>query len=209
METKRNTDKITLTDRQRRWLTSHYKHTKNDVIMAKFGWSHFTLHRFARELGLTKTRQFMHKMQTNATEAAKVAVANESPEQKERRRQQANQNRNPDRCFKKGVYALANKTTEERKQIDAKRRESWMQTRRADETRLNWGLPMQTKFRYARHADPAKNKRLMHLRSYMKNRLGYVFTQRSGMAAQVTPDTRRSEKCEAQAVKLGMIIKII
>lgn len=204
--TKRNTEKITLTDRQQRWLVAHFKHTKNDEIMAKLGLSHSTLHRFARELGLKKTRQFMAKMQANASAAGAEAIANETPEQKERRRQQANQNRNPDRSFKAGRYALENKTAKERAAINEKRRKSWLKTRKEDEMRLNWGLPLQTKFRFARHTDPKKNRRLMCIRNYFKTR-GYIFTQRSGMIAYYTAETKRSAKVEAEATKLGMLIR--
>lgn len=127
-----------LTDRQTAWLIRHFKHTKNDEICAKLGISASYLHRLARLHGLTKTRQFMRKMQLAASLAGAIAIANEDDEAKERRRQQANKNRNPDRCFKVGRYALEGKTAEERAAINEKRRQSWLKTRRDDEIRLNW-----------------------------------------------------------------------
>lgn len=63
--------KIVLTPENERWLIAHFKHTKNDVIMARLGLSHSTLHRIVRELGLKKTRQFMKKMQAAAASKAK------------------------------------------------------------------------------------------------------------------------------------------
>lgn len=201
------TEKIVLTAAQTSWLQKHFKHTKNEEICKKLNLSHSTLHRIARELGLKKTRQFMAKMQLAASTAGKAAIAAEDEAAKERRRQQANQNRNPERCFKKGEWSLSSKTPKRLSIINAKRKASWRKTRDADEVRLNWGLPTQTKFRYRRHPDPEKNKQLCELRSYLK-RKGYEIPGKAGMAVFVTRETRRSEKMEIKAKKLGMIIKI-
>ena len=199
-------EKIVLTDAQTKWLQKHFKHTKNDVIRERLGLSHSTLHRIARELGLKKTRQFMAKMQMAASMAGKAAIEAEDEAAKERRRQQANANRNPERCFKKGKWSLAKCPPEKLSIINAKRAASWLKTRRADEVRLNWGLPTQTKFHFRRHLDPDKNKKLCSLRNYLK-RKGYEIPGRAGMAVYVTRETRRSAKMESKAKKLGMIIK--
>jgi hypothetical protein len=200
-------EKITLSEPQIKWLKKHFKHTKNDVIRERLGLSHSTLHRIARELGLKKTRQFMAKMQMAASMAGKAAIAAEDEAAKERRRQQANANRNPERCFKKGKWSLSGKTSAQLAVINAKRKASWRKTRDADEVRLNWGLPTQTKFHFRRHLDPDKNKKLCSLRNYLK-RKGYEIPGRAGMAVYVTRETRRSAKMESKAEKLGMIIKI-
>ena len=200
-------EKIVLTDAQTKWLQKHFKHTKNDVIRERLGLSHSTLHRIARELGLKKTRQFMAKMQMAASMAGKAAIEAEDEAAKERRRQQANQNRNPERCFKEGEWSLSKKTPAQLAVINAKRKASWRKTRDADEVRLNWGLPTQTKFHFRRHPDPIKNKQLCSLRNYLK-RKGYEIPGRAGMAVYVTRETRRSAKMESKAEKLGMIIKI-
>ena len=195
-----------LTERQTKWLTAHYKHTKNAEIAARLGISESYLHRVARSLGLKKTKQFMRKTQANATAHAQVAMANETPEQKERRRQQANQNRNPDRCFKPGIYALGCKTAEELAKIDAKRAATWRKTRQDDEMRLNWYGEQQTKFHYRRHPDPEKNRRLTKLRHYFR-KIGYDIPSRSGMVAYFDDETKRTPKLEAEARNLGMIIR--
>ena len=59
-----------LTEKELAWVIRHYKHTKNDVIMERFRISHSSLHRIAREHGLTKSRQFMKKTQDEAQVAA-------------------------------------------------------------------------------------------------------------------------------------------
>lgn len=198
---------MTLTDKQTQWLVRHFKHTKNDDIIARLRISASYLHRLARQLGLKKTRQFMRKTQANAVVHAQAAIAAEDDEAKERRRQQANQNRNPDRCFKPGEYPLAKKTPEERKKINAKRAASWMQTRRADETRLNWGLPQETNFHFARDPDPDKNQAIIKLRCYLRNCRGYDIPGKAGMVIFITAETKRSPKMELRAQKLGMIIR--
>lgn len=197
-----------LTDRQTAWLIRHFKHTKNDDICAKLGISTSYLHRLAREYGLTKTRQFMRKMQLAASRAGVIAIANEDDEAKERRRQQANKNRNPDRCFKAGRYALGNKTAEERAAINEKRRQSWLKTRMDDEIRLNWGYERKTRFRYRRLQDPEKNRKAVLLRSYMR-RIGYAIEERGGMVVLVTPETKRSQYCEEKAIKLGFRVRLM
>ncbi len=200
-------EKIVLPDVQIKWLKKHFKHTKNDVIRERLGLSHSTLHRIARELGLKKTPQFMKKMQLAASAAGKAAIDAEDEAAKERRRQQANANRNPERCFKKGEWSLAKCPPEKLSVINAKRAASWRKTRQADEARLNWGLPTQTKFHFRRHPDPDKNRKLCGLRNYLK-RKGYEIPGRAGMAVYVTRETRRSAKMETKAKKLGMIIKL-
>lgn len=201
------TEKIILSEPQLKWLQKHFKHTKNDVICERLGLSHSTLHRIARELGLKKTPQFMKKTQLAASAAGKAAIDAEDEAAKERRRQQANQNRNPERCFKKGEWSLAKKTPSQLATINAKRKKTWMETRKADEVRLNWGFLTQTKFRYRRHPDPDKNRQLCQLKNYLK-RKGYDIPGKAGMAVFVTRETRRSAKMESKAKKLGMIIKI-
>lgn len=200
-------EKIVLPDVQIKWLKKHFKHTKNDAIRERLGLSHSTLHRIARELGLKKTPQFMKKMQLAASAAGKAAIDAEDEAAKERRRQQANANRNPERCFKKGEWPLAKCPPEKLSVINAKRAAAWLKTRQADEARLNWGLPTQTKFHFRRHPDPDKNRKLCGLRNYLK-RKGYEIPGRAGMMVFVTRETRRSAKMESKAEKLGMIIKI-
>ena len=192
-----------INERQVLWLKKHFKHTKNDEICAKLGISTSYLHHLARQYGLKKSKQFMKKAQLNASAIGAEVVRNETGEAKARRSEIARQNAKLGH-FKPGVWALRNKTAEEIAEITRKKAASWKATRQADETRLDWGLPTQTKFRFARHR--YKNKRLCQLRGYMR-KIGYHIPDKAGMKAYVTVDTKRSAKCEAEAIKLGMIIK--
>lgn len=200
----KKTEKIEITERQMRWLLAHYKHTKNDAICERLGCSLSWLHRMAREHGLKKTKQFMRTTQAAAAAAAQVAIANETEEQKERRRQQARQNAKV--FFKPGVNPHAGKTAAELAEMQRKRLKTWKERRAADEVRLNWGYPQETKFRYRRHPDKEKNRQLIYLRWYMRQK-GYEIPGRSGMAAHITEATQRSAQCEATARRLGMVIR--
>lgn len=63
--------KITLTEKQENWLKKHFLHTKNAEIAQKLGISETAVHRFARALGLKKSRQYMVKCQRETADAAK------------------------------------------------------------------------------------------------------------------------------------------
>ena len=205
MERPYKTAKITLTPQQTAWLIAHYKHTKNEVICAKLSITLSTMQRIKRDLGLSKSRQFMRKMQADATAAAQEVMANETDEQKERRRQQARDNGAKTR-FKPREYALRNKSPEELADIHRRKAATWRETRRKDEIRLNWGYDQQTRFHFARVKDRDLNRQLCGLRYYLR-KCGYEIPQRSGMVAYITASTTRTAKCESRAKQLGMIFR--
>lgn len=62
-----------MTEVQKEYLRKHFKNTKNDTLMERLNISHSKLHRFARQEGLKKTKQFMRKMQANASKKAREA----------------------------------------------------------------------------------------------------------------------------------------
>lgn len=139
--------KIVLTPKDARWLIAHFKHTKNDVIMARLGLSHSTLHRIAREFGLKKTRQFMKKTQAAATAKAKEvcvrtgrydALKGTQPPKSEQNR------------FRKGESVRFRMPPKRVAEMDRKRRESWEQTRARDRARFTFGFEQKTKFRFVK-----------------------------------------------------------
>lgn len=194
-----------LSDEEKKWFVNHFEHTKNAVICAKLGIKLTTMHRLKRELGLKKTKAFMRKTQLEATTAARIAVLNETADKKQRRQENARRNNQKAR-FKKGVWALRNKTSSELEEISKKRVASWEKSRQADEMRLNWGIETKHHFRFAKVLDPKKQKILLNLR-YNMRRLGYVFPKIGSMVAYYNEETKRSSRREATAAKLGMLIK--
>lgn len=54
--------KYVLTEEQRQWLIRWFPEEQNGVLMEISGITHSTLHRFARELGLKKSKKGMHRI---------------------------------------------------------------------------------------------------------------------------------------------------
>ena len=179
-------NKIVMTPKQEAWMRKHFKNTPNDEILAKFGWSHSTMHRFARQLGLTKTKRYMKKCQAHTTACAKASHLRNGtyppkgyiiPRSEEFR-------------FKPG-----HKETEahKRKRV-AKATETMRQIRKEERARINWGFPQQTKLRLI--AAP----RRVACQRYRLRKMGYI-VERGSMVAYYTEDTRRCPVLEAR--KMG------
>lgn len=92
------TNKIYLTPEQEAWMIKHYKHTPNEEICKRFGISLSTMQRIKRELGLSKSRQFMQKCQANASEKAKESHLRNGTYPPKGYRVPGSENN----CFKKG-----------------------------------------------------------------------------------------------------------
>lgn len=197
--------KKVLTPQEEAWFKKHFKHTKNEVVMSKLGVSMSSLHRLARLYGLKKTKQFMSKMQAAAMEAAAVAIQNETPEQKERRRQIAIQNSKKG-CFKKGEYRLGKLSPERLAEIRKKQHETWRKSRENDIARCHLGLERKAKFRLPKDFNPKRQKQLISIR-YGLRKKGYSIPKQGGMAVYITADTIRSEKIEINAKKLGIVFR--
>lgn len=184
------TDKIALTPEQERWLVAHFRHTKNDDIMERLGISHSTLHRKARELGLTKTRQFMRKVQREAADKAKASHLRNGtyppkgyiiPRSEEFR-------------FKAGVTPVERLGKRgERKRIE-RSAESRRKTFREERARALFGVPRKTGLRVVREPRGKTCQRW-----YLKKR-GYILDERE-LIAYWTEDTRRATILEGKPRK--------
>ena len=179
------TDRITLTPEQERWLVKHFKHTRNEEIGERLGISQSSLHRFARELGLTKTRQFMRKVQRNAADKAKEShLRNGTYPPKGYRIP-----RSEEFQFKAGVTPVERLgKRRERKRIE-KSAESLRKTRREEKARMLFGVPRKT-----RVGKEPRGKTCQ--RWYLKKR-GYILDERE-LIAYWTEDTRRATILEGK-----------
>jgi len=195
-----------LSDNDIKWICDNFAETKNDVIAEKMNISVTTLHRIARHYGLKKTTDFMKQMQANAAAKGGEKIRSETGEAKQRRADIARNNANPDRMFKKGVYALGGKSPEEINRINEKRVKTWNETRRKEISRVCLGLDQKTNFWLPKDFNPAKQKKIISYRLILRRR-GYVITKRGGMAAEITAQTNRSEITEANARKLGFVFR--
>ena len=185
MERNGKTKKIELSEKERKWMERHFKHTKNADIAKKFGISESSMHRIAREMGLTKTRYFMKACQSDASAAAKVSnLANGTyppkgfiiPRSEEFR-------------FKKGEtprQRLGKKRDLERIQKSAQSRKATWQKEKA---RVYFGLPQKTKMKVVK-----SSRERVQLRWYLKSR-GYVLDENERVAYW-TDTTLRATRLE-------------
>ena len=177
--------KVIMTPEQERWMVTHFKHTKNDEIMERFGWSHSALHRFARKLGLTKTKQFMKKVQANTAAKAKESHLRNGtyppkgyiiP-------------RSEEFWFKKGETGVQRLGKRKERQRIERSAESLRRTRREEKAKALFGLPRRTKLRVV------KRPHYVACQRYYLRKLGYVIPW-GGFTAYYGPDTQRSEEYE-------------
>lgn len=139
--------KIILAPEQNKWLIAHFKHTKNDEIMARLGLTHSTLHRIVRELGLTKSRQFMKKCQLNAAQRGREVCIATGRYAALKGKRPPNSDAN---CFKKGQSNRDRLSPKRYKEMNEKRRQTWLQTRAKDKARFTFGFEQKTKFRFVK-----------------------------------------------------------
>lgn len=165
--------KIVLAPDQEKWLIAHFKHTKNEEIMARLGLTHSTLHRIARDLGLKKTRQFIKKCQLNAAQMGREAciVSGRYAALKGKRPPNGDAN-----CFKKGQSNRDRFSPKRYKEINEKRRQTWLQTRAKDRARFTFGFEQKTKFRFVKQPKSKVSYRYnMKKKGYIVDRAHNVF----------------------------------
>jgi len=185
-----------LTPEQEKWITAHFKNTKNDTIMQKLNISQSSLHRFARETGLKKTKQFQKKCQlAAAAKAHQVNIANNWPPKgyiiprSEQNRFQAGQSPVQRMGKKKNKIRIERMVKTRNKTIAAEKR------------RVLFGFDQKTKLKVVA-ATHAKNG----FRHLLKKR-GYV-VERAAYTIYYTETTNRNPKTETTATKThGLTIK--
>ena len=179
--------KITLTQKQEKWLKKHFLHTKNAEIAEKLGISESAVHRFARALGLKKSRQYMAKCQRETADAAKKS-------------HRLNGTYPPKGYKIPGSEKYQFKPGETcRDRIGAKREaerirksvEKRKQTYKNERARDVWGFEQRTKLRVIKQPQ-AK----IQLRYYLK-KCGYI-VDNVARIAYYTDTTKRGKRIEAK-----------
>lgn len=179
--------KITLTEKQEKWLKTHFLHTKNAEIAEKLGISETSVHRIVRVLGLKKSPQFMAKCMRATVEAAKQSHIKNG-------------------TYPPKGYAIPNRektqfkpgeTTRDR--IGAKREavriqksaEAMRQLRKKEKARVLFGLEQRTRLKVVRVPQGK-----ISLRCYLK-KLGYILDEAERIA-YYTDTTTRGKRIEAK-----------
>lgn len=182
-----------ITETQREYLIANFPNTKNQECADALGVSLRTTIRMARQLGLVKTAEFIKAMQRNAAEhSARVNRALGGNKGTANLLKYGKAYR-----FKKGQYSLADKSEEELADIYRRIGESRKKTIKAEQRRVLFGLDQKTKLRVVQCG---RDK--VSLRTNLRKH-GYIIGRASNEAT-ITAGTRRSEKMEKRAEKLGI-----
>ena len=195
----------TLTEDEVKWVVQHYKHTKNEDILRKFGVGECQLHRLARRYGLKKSRQFLKKVRSEnyvISEIVRQEYGLDSQRAENARRQWAERKASglPHNVgFKKGE---SNKTRfgEERfAEMIAKARASRNETIRKDKMRIRWGLPQKSKLKLV----SGGSKRSSY--KYLFKKRNYI-VEYGSTDIYYDEQTDRSATMEANAHKYGLTV---
>lgn len=191
---KRDCTKIVLTDEQQQWLRDHFATTLNKDCAAHLGISESSVHRWARQLGLTKDPDWFHALVLDRCRM--MAAANRGPGNHGKknlliygqphrfRKGQTNRERYGDENERRRIQRAA-----------ATRRE----TIRKERMRVRWGLPQQTKLRVF------GNRKATQIR-YCLKKAGYILLGRCAWEACYTADTHRIPSLEQSAQQNGIKI---
>lgn len=187
-----STKKIRLTPREEKWLTNHYKHTRNIECAERLGISLRTVVRIARALGLSKSRQFILKCQRETAAAAKQShLRNGTYPPKGFRIPKSDVGQ-----FKPGVTSrerLGAKREAERIRKSAESRRATVSKERA---RIVWGFDQRTKLKLTTNPKKIQYRYALRKRGYQ--------IERGGSEAYIVAGTNRSPKVEAIARKHGI-----
>lgn len=177
---------VNIDDNAKRWIIKHYIHTKNQEIKDRFGLTDGWLHRFARENGLKKSTQFIHKCQRDAAEAAKAShIKNGTYPPKGYGI--PGKSANPIQKYIRG------ETKKQKTERVAKMTETMRSIRRSERIRMYTGQPRKTKLILKLTPDTRKRISLRHnLRE-----LGYI-VPRGSDTAYYDENTRRSATIEGR-----------
>lgn len=182
-----------ISEKELAWIIRHYKHTRNDEIMEKFGVSHSSLHRIAREHGLTKSSQFMKKTQDAAQKAAAESHKRNGTYPPKGFRIPNSPH------FKPGVSNRDRLTPKRYAESQEKRRASWRKTYDSDKRRtLVWGFEQRTKFRFVKQPQSKINCR------YNLRKRGYVESPDDHNLYFYLNEEMRRPRIESNARKFGI-----
>ena len=191
---KRDCTKIVLTDEQQQWLRDNYATTLNKDCAAHLGISESSVHRWARQLGLTKDPDWFHALVMERVRM--MAAVNRGSGNHGKKNLHLGE---PHR-FRKGQTNRERFGEEnERRRIQraaATRRE----TIRKERMRIRWGLPQETKLRVI------SNPQARYARYALKSR-GYIIPGRGSMEAYWDENTTRSAIVENNAAQVGIKVK--
>ena len=188
-----------------KWLKEHYADMKNEEICRELGISQSTMHRFARQYRLKKSKAFMASLAHDGWKAAKAkgTATNYEANRIGAKRYWAHCKANgiPHCGFKTGE-SNADRFGEERwAQIKAKAHAKRCKTIARDKRRVELGLEPLTGL--VRSVKMSREE--IQLRNYMKKRYGYI-VRRGDAVIRYDDQTQRFEGVEEHAKRLGWVV---
>lgn len=189
------TDGKNLSEKELKWFEKHFKHTRNEDIMKKLSITHSTLHRYARELGLTKSKAFMKATQEYASKKAA-----ESHEKNGTYPPKGYQIPNSNR-FKKGEGVWVHFNKKQKKEHVAKCRAGLVATIAREKRRVLYGFEQETKLRVVAAPRPKSN-----LKCNMRKKYGYI-VERGKDVIYYDSNTVRKPEIEKKAIGFGFEIR--
>lgn len=192
---KRDCTKIVLTDEQQQWLRDNYATTLNKDCAAHLGISESSVHRWARQLGLTKDPDWFHALVIDRCHM--MARLNRGPGNHGKKNLLIYGQ--PHR-FRKGQTNIQRHGEEKERQRIAKAAATRRETIRKERQRIRWGLPQETKLRVI------SNRKATEARYALKRR-GYIIPGRGSMEAYWDENTTRSTVVENNAAKVGIKVQ--
>lgn len=191
---KRDCTKIVLTDEQQQWLRDNFATTLNKDCAAHLGISESSVHRWARQLGLTKDPDWFHALVLDRCRM--MAAVNRGPGNHGKKNLLIYGQ--PHR-FRKGQTNRERYGEEKERQRIAKAAAARRETIRKERQRIRWGLPQETKLRVI------SNRKATYIRHSLK-RAGYILQGRCAWEACYTADTHRIPSLEQSARQNGITI---
>lgn len=200
-----------LKEREVQWIIRHFKHTKNEDIMRKYGIGESQLHRVARKYGLKKSRPFTKKAQMNATMAAHEACKEYGIYEETARRMKekmlgmsARGERIPG-SFMPGVNNLMRLGPKRNRERIEKSRQKRNETIRKERIRIHWGLPQKTKMHLTYDGTNERSRKKSIHRSLFRKH-GYIVDYGDD-TVYYDDDTLRHHKMEANDHLWGLKIE--
>ncbi len=189
--------KFNFTEQQVQYLVANFADTKNAELAARLGCGESTVHRLARQLGLTKSREYMVRCNRNSLEACWLANKGEGNHGKNNLIIYGARYR-----FKKGERPIdrigAEGEARRLEKVRAKRNELI----RRERLRIKWGLPQLSKIKLVLDE---KAGQLQRMSRYALKQKGYIVT-RGAKVIYYDGSTQRSAIVERNARKKGLTI---
>lgn len=200
-----------LTDEQREWLCRWFPEEENNRLVAASGMSHSTLHRFARELGLTKSEEGIRRIRKrHGARIKKLCEKNgyydslrgKPPSEACLRGTAQMWQDIRDGKREHPIRVLKRKSPGKYRKYKQRKSEQRKEAIRKDRIRLHFGLPQKTRMKLCYNGyGQAEHRKAVHRHVFRKH--GYIVEHGSD-TVYYNDETDRRPRMEARAAKYGL-----